>query len=98
MLPYEGDLRPPNDAETRARYLMAAQALCDRLRERYGTCVLRRVDFNMRELWITDLEALPPGTNPERIEAFVSLTVFADRSTLDMDQLLQAAREIIAEG
>lgn len=86
-LPHTGDLRPPNDAETRAAVLAQAQAVCDVLRDQIGNCVLTRVTFNIHELWITDLEILPEDTNPERLEAVAEFTVYADPLQLDADGL-----------
>ena len=83
QLPYSGDLRPPNDADTRAEMLLQAQAVCDALRDTYGNCVLTRVIFDVHELWITDLEALPAGTNPQRVEAQAEFAVYADPMQLD---------------
>lgn len=83
LLPYEGDMRPPNDAETRAEMLQQAQAVCDTLRKQLGNCVLTRVTIDVHELWITDLEALPASTNPQRVEARAEYTVYADPLQLD---------------
>ncbi len=83
VLPQDGDLRPPNTPETRAAMLAQAQAICDRLRDELGNCVLTRVSLDVHELWITDLEALPAGTNPQRLEATAEFTVYADPLSLD---------------
>ncbi|MEJ8561384.1 hypothetical protein QTO30_09250 [Yoonia sp. GPGPB17] len=83
MLPFEGDLRPPNDAQTRTDMLQRAQSVCDRLRAQLGNCVLTLVAFDLQELWITDLEALPAGTNPQRLTATAEFTVYADPAQLD---------------
>lgn len=82
-LPFDGDLRPANDPETRAALLVQAQDICDGLRERVGNCVLTNVDFALEVLWITDLEVLPAGTNPERIDANAAFTVYADEMVWD---------------
>jgi hypothetical protein len=82
-LPYEGDIAPANDAVTRQSVLQEAQAICDKLRAELGNCVLSRVTLDVRELWITDLEALPAGTNPQRIEASVGFAVYADKTVLN---------------
>ena len=94
-LPYSGDLRPPNDTETRAAMLTQAQAVCDTLRDQLGNCVLTRVSFDVHELWITDLEALPAGTNPQRVEASAEYTVYADPMQLDANGLTTLVSEIV---
>jgi hypothetical protein len=81
-LPYEGDLRPANDAASRKALLQQAQSICDELRTQLGNCVLTRVNFTIRELWITDLEALPAGTNPQRLETSAQFTVFLDETKI----------------
>ena len=82
-LPYEGNIAPANDAETRQAILQEAQAICDTLRAELGNCVLSRVALDVSELWITDLEALPAGTNPQRIEASAEFAVYADKTVLN---------------
>lgn len=82
-LPYEGTLRPANDAPTRRALMMQAQSVCDQLRDRFGNCVLGRVQMDVQELWITDLEALPAGTNPERLETRADFLVYADKTVMD---------------
>ncbi|WP_108815470.1 hypothetical protein [Loktanella sp. Alg231-35] len=82
-LPYEGNVGPANDATTRQAILLQAQALCDTLRAQLGNCVLANVTLDVRELWITDLEALPAGTNPQRLEATVGFAVYADETALN---------------
>jgi len=81
VLPYTGDLRPTNEPPSREAMLIQAQAICDELRDRLGNCVLSGVTFELIELWITDLEVLPADTNPERVEATVEFTVYADQMT-----------------
>lgn len=83
MLPYDGDLAPANDAKTRVDLIRQAQAVCDDLRDQLGNCVLSRVAFDVSELWITDLERLPAGTNPERLETMARFTVFADETKMN---------------
>ena len=83
LLPFEGNLRPANIALSRAEMLTQAQDICDRLRDQLGNCVLTNVTFDVHELWITDLEVLPAGTNPLRVEATAEFTVYADATTLD---------------
>lgn len=82
-LPFEGELRPANDAQTRTALLTQAQEVCDGLRERLGSCVLTNVDFGLEVLWITDLEVLPAGTNPERIDANAAFAIYADETVWD---------------
>jgi len=94
-LPYSGDLRPPNDTETRAVMLAQAQSVCDTLRDQLGNCVLTRVSFGVHELWITDLEALPAGTNPQRVEASAEYSVYADPMLLDANSLAALVSEIV---
>jgi len=81
VLPYTGDLRPANEPPSREAMLIQAQAICDELHDRLGNCVLSGVTFELIELWITDLEVLPADTNPERVEATVEFTVYADQMT-----------------
>ena len=76
--PYNGDLRPENAAATRISYVQQAQDACDALHSRFGNCALARIDFNIYELWLTDLEILPEGTEPQRLEATARFTVYAD--------------------
>ncbi|PJI85189.1 hypothetical protein BC777_3188 [Yoonia maricola] len=83
LLPFTGDLRPPNEAATRIDMLQQAQSICDALRNRLGNCVVTQVTFDLHELWITDLEALPANTNPQRIEATAAFTVYADSAQFD---------------
>jgi len=83
VLPQTGDLLPPNDPATRTAMLTQAQDFCDQLRAQFGNCVLSRVNLEVQELWITDLEALPAGTNPQRLETTAYFTVFADQTVLD---------------
>jgi len=86
-LPYEGDLRPANDPQTRAALLAQAQEICDGLRQRLGTCVLTNVDFALEVLWITDLEVQPAGTNPERIDAKAAFAIYADQTVWDQSAI-----------
>ncbi|MFO8126786.1 hypothetical protein [Yoonia sp.] len=95
VLPQEGDLRPPNNAETRAAMLSQAQTLCDRLRDEFGNCVLTRVSLDVHELWITDLEVLPAGTNPQRLEATAEFTVYVDPMQVDATGFADLVAEIV---
>lgn len=95
VLPQQGDLRPPNSAETRAAMLGQAQMLCDRLRDEFGNCVLTRVSLDVHELWITDLEALPAGTNPQRLEATAEFTVYVDPMQMDATGFADLVAEIV---
>lgn len=83
VLPFAGDLRPANEPASREAMLIQAQELCDKLRARFGNCVLSGVTFDLNELWITDLEVLPADTNPERVEATAEFSVYVDQTTLD---------------
>ncbi|MEO1637842.1 MAG: hypothetical protein AAFU41_01180 [Pseudomonadota bacterium] len=84
-LPFEGDLLPAYDRPTRVAMMEQAQAVCDTLRARYGNCVLTNLRFVVTELWFTDLERLPPGTNPQRVEGRAQFTVYADETLLTRD-------------
>lgn len=86
-LPYEGDLKPANDAQARMAMMMQAQDNCDRLRTEFGNCVLGNLRFNVSELWITDLEVLPEGTNPQRVEAVARYVVYANPLDLNAQTL-----------
>lgn len=86
-LPYEGQWRPANEAQTRQDLITQAQGICDSIREQLGNCVLTQLHLDVSELWITDLEALPAGTNPQRLEAFARFTVFADETRWGQQEL-----------
>lgn len=98
VLPHSGDLLPANDAATRTQMLSQAQGFCDQLRAQFGNCVLSRVDFDIEELWITDLEALPAGTNPQRLETTAHFTVFADPALLDATSFSDAVATLVNPG
>lgn len=91
-LPFEGDLRPANDAQTRQELITQAQGICDTIREQLGNCVLTQLHLDVNELWITDLEALPTGTNPERLDVSARYTVYADETKMDRTAL----RDLVA--
>jgi len=95
VLPHSGDLLPANEPQTRIELLSQAQAFCNQLRDQFGNCVLSRVDFDVQELWITDLEALPAGTNPQRLETTVHFTVFADQTLLDAAGFSEAVSALV---
>ncbi|WP_341366657.1 hypothetical protein [Yoonia sp. BS5-3] len=88
-LPHSGDLLPPNEADTRVAGMQQAAAICAALKDAYGNCVLTGVMFKVEELWITDLEALPAGTNPQRLAVEARFAVFAAPGALDEDRLQQ---------
>ncbi len=83
VLPFTGDLAPANEAQSRIALLQQAQAACDTLRAELGNCVLARVSFDVEILWITDLEVLPAGTNPQRLDATAEFAVYADPTRID---------------
>ncbi|MEM8536783.1 MAG: hypothetical protein AAGF56_02865 [Pseudomonadota bacterium] len=94
-LPYEGTLAPSNDADGRKAVYAQAQNYCDRLREQIGNCVVSQIAFTVSELWITDLETLPPGTNPQRVETEVEFTVFADPATLSQERFAEIVADLV---
>ncbi len=94
-LPYEGDLLPPNDSATRRTAMTQAQDICDQVRARFGNCVLGNVYIDAKELWITDLEALPAGTNPQRIDTLATFVVFAEPSQTDAGDLRDFVQSIM---
>lgn len=93
-LPYEGDLLPANDAEARTAAMIQAQSICDDLRTKFGNCVLTRVSFDIEELWITDLEVLPAGTNPQRLRISAAFNVYADPTEIDSSRLSKLLGEM----
>lgn len=97
-LPFTGELRPANDAQTRRALMLQAQGICDQLRDRFGNCVLGRLSLDVRELWITDLEVLPEGTNPQRIDATASFIVYADNTVMDSSSLRDVLTELVDPG
>lgn len=96
-LSHEGDLLPANDATARAAAMQQAQGICDDLRMQFGNCVLSRVDFEIEELWITDLEILPAGTNPQRLRVSASFDLYADETVLDQDRLRTLLHEMTGQ-
>ncbi|MDX8347183.1 hypothetical protein SLH49_04205 [Cognatiyoonia sp. IB215446] len=86
-LPHSGDLRPAYDQAARVAAMQQAQAICDALRAEFGNCVLTRTELNIEELWITDLEVLPAGTNPQRLIASATYKIYANPATLDRTRL-----------
>ncbi len=79
-------LLPPFEPDTRLAAMRKAQAICDRLREDFRNCVVSDLRLLTEELWITDLERLPPGTNRQRLSASATVTVYADQTwTNDAD-------------
>ncbi len=94
-LPYEGDLLPANEAETRTAAMGYAAEMCENLRDIYGNCMVSMVSFEVNELWITDLEALPAGTNPQRLAVQASFTIFADPAELDEAKLAKRLEDLI---
>jgi hypothetical protein len=95
QLPYEGNIGPANDAATRQSVLQEAQAICDKLRADLGNCVLSSVELDVRELWITDLEALPAGTNPQRVNASAGFTVYADKTVMNRHGLREMLDKMV---
>ncbi|MDX8351570.1 hypothetical protein [Cognatiyoonia sp. IB215182] len=95
-LPHTGDLHPPNDPAARIAAMQQAQAFCDMLRAEYGNCVLTRTDLAIEELWITDLEVLPAGTNPQRLIASATFRVYANPATLDRVGLRKRLEDLTA--
>ncbi|WP_342068760.1 hypothetical protein [Yoonia algicola] len=98
LLPYPGDLRPENATASRAGMLTQAQDVCDTLRKQFGNCVLTNVTFEVSELWITDLEVLPAGTNPMRVEATAEFTVYADEMTTDQNSFAEQVAAVVNPG
>ena len=90
----EDDLKPANEQSTRTEAMERAQNMCDMLHADYGNCVLTRVTFDVEELWITDLEVLPAGTNPQRLQTSATFQVYANRGTLTQSQLVTQLREM----
>ena len=86
-LPYEGQIRPANDVERRQELINQAQGICDVIREQLGNCVMTQLHLDVVELWITDLEALPAGTNPQRLGATARFAVYADETKVDRTAL-----------
>ncbi len=95
VLPFEGDLRPANEPSSRIDMIRQAQSACDTLRAQFGNCVLTRVNLNIYELWITDLEVLPAGTDPQRIEATARFTVYADSTEWDTQSFNTLVSELV---
>lgn len=95
QLPYEGNLLPPNDAATRRAAMTQAQDICDQVRTRFGNCVLANVTIDVKELWITDLEALPAGTNPQRIDTLATFVVFAAQDQMNANDLRDIVRSLV---
>jgi hypothetical protein len=87
-------LLPPFDADNRSAAMRKAQAICDRLREEFGNCVVTDLQLLTEELWITDLERLPPGTNSQRLTASAKVTVYADQTWTDETQLHDIVQEL----
>ncbi|EBA13210.1 hypothetical protein [Roseobacter sp. CCS2] len=95
LLPFEGDLRPANVVQSRINMLRQAQAACDMVRNQLGNCVLTQLTLDVHELWITDLEPLPAGTNPQRVEATAEFTVYADPLEFDQAALADLVASIV---
>lgn len=93
-LPHDGDLLPANDAATRKDAIAQIKSLCIQLREVVGNCAVAQVTFAVNELWITDLEALPPGTNPQRLAVQARFAVFADTTGPDEAGLLELLQNL----
>lgn len=93
-LPHEGNLLPANEAETRTAAMAYAAELCLKLQTDYGNCMVSMVAFEVNELWLTDLEVLPEGTNPQRLAVEAGFTVFADPAQLDEAKLAERLEEL----
>jgi hypothetical protein len=79
--------RPAFTTSNRRAAMQKAQALCDALRADLGNCVVSRLQLDTQELWITDLERLPQGTDPLRLQATVTVTVYANRAEMTEERL-----------
>lgn len=97
-LPHDGDLQPANDADTRKAAMEQVTTLCTKLRDIVGNCAVAQVTFTVHELWITDLEALPAGTNPQRLAVQARFAVFADKAGLDETGLLALLHDMTGPG
>ncbi|WP_019954488.1 hypothetical protein [Yoonia vestfoldensis] len=79
--------KPVFNAAARIDAMRTAQELCDAVRNAFGNCVVSRLELATAELWITDLERLPAGTNPQRLRATAEITVYANQSETSDERL-----------
>lgn len=86
--------KPAFTADSRIAAMQKAQSLCDNLRDTFGNCVVTRLDLQPVALWPTDLERLPAGTDPVRLQATAVVKVFADTDHNSNDSLRQIARAL----
>lgn len=68
---------PENDSVSRQAYLGKAEEICADLRILYGSCVVTRVGLNAVMLRDNQLQKLPDGTAPERLGAWIEISVYA---------------------
>lgn len=86
--------KPPFNSESRIAAMQKAQDICDRLRETYGNCIVSRLDLRPVEIWRTDLERLPPGTDPIRLDATAIIKIYADKTQTANDDLRQIVQSL----
>ena len=96
VLPHQGALLPANAPNTRIAAMEQATQICAALRADYGNCVVSAMMFEVTELWITDLEALPTGTNPQRLSIQAQFTIFADPTELNTTDLQARLAQLIS--
>lgn len=94
-LPHQGTLLPPNEPGTRTAAMDQATQICAALQADYGNCVVSGLMFEVTELWITDLEALPADTNPQRLSVQARFTIFADPAKLNATNLQARLEQLI---
>jgi len=86
--------KPPFDSDSRIAAMQKAQDICDSLRESYGNCVVSRLDLRPVEIWHIDLERLPPGTDPIRLDATAIIKIYADKTQTANDELRQIVQSL----
>lgn len=96
LTPQERTDLPTRSGEQRAFYTAIALQACDALRDTYGSCVIEDMSFEDRTLRERELEKLPPGTDPVRMEVSARLAVFTIDTREERNVLEERASEIIA--
>lgn len=80
-----------NNAQNRAAGYKVSLDVCAELKKQYGNCIISSISFEVKALTDSALKRIPAGTNPERLNASASFTVYMPANK----DIIKAYRETV---
>ena len=87
-------LLPINNSKNRAAYLNRAKSICEGLKAQYGNCVITNISLKTNMLSADQIKDLSDGTNAERLDAHIGLSVFAPETEESYAAFQERVREL----